>query len=91
MTTATDKSVRDKGEDMRVQDLQRRFEWFVKKWSPTHRRAEGKEEYRDYNPAEFEADLFMLIRAVQTDASRPFEAILSRALANVPLAPLVIK
>lgn len=91
MTTATEQAIRKNEEDIRVQDLQRRFEWFVKKWSPTHRRAEGKEGYRDYHPAEFEADLFMLIRAVQTDASRPFEAILSRALANVPLAPLVIK
>lgn len=74
-------AVRDRDE----YTLMRRVEHFVRKWSPPGRQGE------------FDADLFMLVRAIHADSAKPFEATvrkvmgLAMPLASFSFAPIVTK
>lgn len=59
--------------------LHQSYEHFLKKWAP----AVGASR-------EFEADLYMLVRAIHQDAARPFGKMLEAALTAMPTAAMSV-
>lgn len=65
---------RDLEESQRSEEnLQRKFESFVRCWAPMH------------SEHQFHADLHMLIRAVHQDAAKPYEKAMSQMMSAMPI------
>jgi hypothetical protein len=78
--TATEMAAR-RDADLDERALHQRMEWFFKKYAPADTR----------EAAEFQADLMMVVQAVHRDASRETHALLAKALAAMPVSPLVFQ
>ncbi|MCM2441144.1 hypothetical protein HGO34_15590 [Agrobacterium vitis] len=60
--------IKERSKELDQYVLTKQFEHFVRKWAPQARQSE------------FDADLFMLVRAIQQDAAKPYEAAMSSIL-----------
>lgn len=72
--------MKEHDEAQRKRALHQHFENFLRKWAPRNR-----------DSREFEADLFMLTRAIHEDAARPFGAMLEKSLMAMPPFHMVLE
>lgn len=78
--TATQISVKELERDRDERHLHAYVERFVKKWAPKD---------RDEN-AEFHADFISVVQVIHRDASRPFGAMLEKAMMAMPSWPITV-